>query len=101
MVNQIAELQKKICNLERDIEVILLHSINRDAVTLTSENQNVKLAIGSIYELHNKSRSEGFDDRFEEATSLLPTFVDKDLLKAYIYDGVGRIEFITDKYPNE
>ena len=56
MVNQIAALQKKICSLEKDLEVILLHISYPNAESIKSDNQITSAIIERIIEIRNSSK---------------------------------------------
>ena len=88
MVNQIAELQKKICNLERDIEVILLHSIEKNAVTLSSTNPNVCVIVEQIEILRRSQQDDVFLNELLHEIEILPIGAhSKSRLRTYITTG--------------
>lgn len=102
MVNQIAELQKKICNLERDIEVILLHSCSASALTLYSSSEHVKTIIQNIDKIRAHEFTVEYAKRFMQAVDKLPIDTEsKKRFHAYVNDGVGNKDCTIIEYQNE
>lgn len=90
MVNQIAELQKRICSLEQDIEVVLLHVLHPDAVTLQSDNTNISSIIEKIKILHKHQFTVEYSKRFIQAVDKLPIDAEsKGRFHKYVNEGVG------------
>ena len=95
IVNEICELQKKICKLERDIEVVLLHSCDANALTLLSDSEHVKTIIQNIDELRKNQFTIEYTKRFMQAVDVLPLDTEsKKRFHAYVNEGIGNVDCI-------